>query len=72
MDEEKVIKSLGIILSAAQPLLFPESDSSSLELDTEGSDIEPPSQPRKLPKTRKYFEMVEDMDESEFRSHFRL
>ena len=35
-------------------------------------DEQPPMPPRKLPKTRVYFEMVAKMDSVEFQTHFRI
>lgn len=46
--------------------LLSESSSSS------ESDEEEVVVPRSLPKSRTFFMMIEDMDDEEFRSHFRL
>lgn len=43
--------------------------------DDSSSDDEPVNTtltPRKLPKSRHYFEQIEKMDDAEFFSHFRL
>lgn len=68
MDEEKQLL-LAAALAVAQPLL--ESSSSSSD-SSSSEDDDTPKTPRKLPKSRKMFENIEEMDEQEFRSHFRL
>lgn len=81
MDEgnqkKKVCEALGTILCAAHPLLFPDTNNSSTDDDSDCSDFETEETlatniPRTLPKSRKYFQTVELMDAEEFKSHFRL
>lgn len=74
MDTQDAMGLLAIIAASAAPLLESEissSDTSSSDEDDEVDTI-PPASPRKLPKSRHYFDLVNNMDESEFRSHFRL
>ena len=61
MQKRKLVNLLGQIL----PLLEDSSSSSS-------SSDEERAPPRKLPKCRQYFELVEEMDEQKLHSHFRL
>lgn len=55
-----------LIIAAVEAV---DSDNS----DSEWFDASPTrSAPRFLPKSRNYFNMVDDMDEVEFHSHFRM
>lgn len=54
----------------AEALLESSSDESSSSSSDDGhADRRPP---RKLPKSRTFFQMIDRMDVEEFRSHFRL
>ena len=59
-------------LMALLPQLLDTDDSSSSDSDDEVALMRPAVIPRDLPKSRHYFTLIDEMDEEEFRSHFRL
>lgn len=63
VDQSNLLAAIGVAIAA-----IAEGESSS--------DDEPPKKrpmtPRKLPKSRGYFALIERMDDDEFFSHFRL
>ena len=63
------------ILNRIMPLVLAgiehaTADTSSSESEDETVNYR--GEPRDLPKSRHYFHIVEEMDETEFHSHFRL
>lgn len=62
------MESDSIIASAISLVMTAVAEDSSSDDDV-GT---PPATPRKLPKSREFFDNIQRMDDQEFRSHFRL